>query len=222
MGKTVIVTETDDLMVNDGPAVQEASGILDPQPTLPARSSKKLLTRAEAAARIGISITQIRRREISGQLRPVKRDKNGWNYFSSEDVDAQANLPLPDSLTRKSAQPGGSAFTPDEASNVFDALDAGKSLVDCVRECRLMPATVRLLAEEYASLTGALFLPKQVMDAINVLPLEGTFPLQSAKDLLAVLVNASADVCKGCSTRARTMCKPCALKLAARMVKDPL
>lgn len=179
-----------------------------------------LLTRAQAAARIGISVTELRRREADGRLRPRKRTVNGWHLFAVEDVEAQTNASAT-GLTRKSTVID-SPYTPEEAADVFDALDAGKTLVQCVRDCKVMPVVVRLLAEEYASLTGSLFLKKETVDTINTLPLEGTFPLKGERDLLAVLVAASADTCKSCSTRARVMCKPCALKLSSKVARDPL
>lgn len=178
-----------------------------------------LLTRAEAAARIGISVTELRRREASGKIRPRKRDSNGWHLFSPDDVDNQANT-VATTLTRKSAD--APAYSPEEVSAVFDALEAGKSLVQCVRECKVMPMTVELIAIDYARLTGSMYVRKEAMDIINALPLEGTFPLKSDSDLVAVLKTASADTCKKCNVRARVLCKPCALKASERAAKDGL
>ncbi len=178
-----------------------------------------LLTRAEAAARIGISITELRRREASGKLRPRKRDEKGWYLFSPEDVDNQANA-VATTLIRKSVEPP--PYTPEEVSDVFGALEAGKSLIQCVKECGVMPVTVELIAADYARLTGGMYLRKDAMDIINALPLEGAFPLKSDSDLVAVLKAASVDTCRKCNTRARVLCKPCALKTADRAAKEGL
>lgn len=178
----------------------------------------RLLTRNEAAAVIGVSPSEIRRREVTGALRPTQRNDKGWVMFEEADVLAQASVA---SAARRSAEPT-EPYTSEEAAKVFDALDAGKTLVQCVKECLVLPSVVVLLAEAYAMLTGALFLKKQTMDAINVLPLEGTFPLKNEKDLLDVLVTASADTCKTCSNRARVLCKPCALKLTAKVERNAL
>ncbi len=213
MTKTVNDSATSNVNVRES-----VTGVPD---NLPSDSkSDGLLTRGQAAARIGISITELRRREADGRIRPRKRTANGWHLFAVEDVEAQANGAAT-GLTRKSTV-SDEPYTPEEAALVFDALEAGKTLVQCVRECKVMPVTVELLAEAYARLTGGLFLKKDTVDAINILPLEGTFPLKNEKDLLAVLVAASADVCKTCSTRGRVLCKPCALKLSARVERSGL
>jgi len=208
--------------VNDSVTSKNSSQETEPVVSdgLPVGSkSEGLLTRAQAAATIGISITELRRREADGRIRPRKRDTNGWYLFAPEDVAAQANG---STTGRKSPSNSDSPFTPEEAANVFDAFDAGKTMVQCVRDCKVMPAIVRLLAEEYASLTGAIFLSKRTVDAINVLPLEGNFPLRGEHDLLAVMTTAASDVCKSCGTRARTHCKPCGLKLSAKAERNAL
>lgn len=178
----------------------------------------RLLTRSEAAAVIGVSPSEIRRREVTGALRPSKRNEKGWVMFEEEDVLAQASTA---GARRRSAEPV-EPYTSEEAAKVFNALDEGKTLVQCVKECLVLPSVVLLLAEAYALLTGALFLDKATVDAINILPLEGTFPLKGQKDLLQVLVTASGDTCKTCNVRGRVLCKPCALKVASKASRDPL
>jgi len=178
----------------------------------------KLLTRNEAAAVIGVSPSEIRRREVRGTLRPTLRNEKGWVMFDEEEVLAQAAVANANRRTAETNSP----YTNEEAAKVFDALDAGKTLVQCVKECLVLPSVVVLLAEAYASLTGSIFVDKATVDAINVLPLEGAFPLKNQKELLEVLVTASADTCKTCNTRSRVLCKPCALKLTSKVERNAL
>lgn len=175
-----------------------------------------LLTRYEAADLLGVSVSEIRRREAMGTLPVAKRNAKGWVLFHPESLAMQPKA-VP-TLTRKSADP----YTPDEAARVFDALDEGKSLVQCVKECLVLPATVELIAAAYARLTGAMFLSKKTMDVVNGLSLEGTFPLRGEDDLLAVLQTAAKDTCKTCNTRSRVFCKPCALKVVTKAMQNPL
>ncbi len=171
-----------------------------------------LLTRFEVADMLGISVSEVRRREAIGSLPVAKRNSKGWVLFHPEVVAMQPKAVV---LTRKSAD----AYTPEEAAKVFDALDAGKSLVQCVKECMVLPATVELIASAYARLTGAVFLSKPTMDIVNGLSLEGNFPVKNEAELLAVLQTAATDTCGTCKSRARVLCKPCALKVGMRAAK---
>ena len=175
-----------------------------------------LLTRFEAADLLGVSVSEIRRREAMGTLPVAKRNAKGWVLFHPEALAIQPRA-IP-TLTRKSIEP----YTPEEAARVFDALDEGKSLVQCVRECMVLPAIVELIAIAYDRLTGGMRLSKATMDVINGLSLEGTFPLRGEADMLAVLQTAAKDTCKTCDTRARVFCKPCALKVVTKAMQNPL
>jgi hypothetical protein len=180
-------------------------------------TGEDLIKRQEVADILGVTVSEVRRRERIGTLRPKRRDSRGVWLFDRGEVEEQRKPKGASRLTRKSADP----FTPEEAKAVFDALDAGKTLVQCVCECLILPTTVELIATAYARLSGGMYVRKEAMDAINVMPLEGTFPLKADTDLVAVLKTASADTCKKCNTRARVYCKPCAFKAAER-VKDGL
>lgn len=175
-----------------------------------------LLTRMEVAQRLGVSQSEIRRREAVGIIKAHKRNAKGWVMFHPDALIGQSGTTPPEK--RRPNQP----YTSDECASIFDALDAGKTLVQCVRECRVLPETVELIAVAYHRLTGSMHLSKETVDTINALPLEGTFPLKDEKALLEVLQTAAADTCKKCNTRARVLCKPCALKAAERATKDGL
>lgn len=177
-----------------------------------------LIKRQEVADILGVTVSEVRRLERTGGIRPTRRNPQGVWLFDSVEIRRIADTRKPTSLTRKSADP----YTPDEAGIVFIALNAGKTLVECVLECKLMPRTVEIIAADYARLSGGMYLRKETMDVINGLALEGTFPLKGEPDLLDVLKAASADTCKGCDTRARVFCKPCALKLSQKVSRDPI
>ncbi len=191
----------------------------EPAPVSVDSTPNGLVKRQEVADILGVSVSEVRRRERIGTLRPKRRDSRGVWLFDREEVEEQCKpRGGGPKLTRKSADP----FTPEEAKAIFDALDAGKTLVQCVCECLILPTTVELIAVAYARLSGAMYVRKEAMDVINALPLEGTFPLKRDVDLVEVLKSAAADTCKKCNTRARVLCKPCALKAAERSAKDAL
>lgn len=175
------------------------------------------IKRQETADILGVSVSEVRRLERTGKLRPKERNPQGVWLFDLEEVTEMARARRPvGPIPRKSLE----AYTPEEAGKVFTALAAGKSLVECVLECKMMPRTIEVIAADYARLTGGMFICKETMDAINVLSLEGTFPLKSERDLLDVMKTASEDTCKKCNSRSRVFCKPCAHKLAERVAKD--
>lgn len=51
------------------------------------KPSKKRLRLRDAASSIGVSAITLRRWLLSGKVREVSRDRNGWRVFSLKDVD---------------------------------------------------------------------------------------------------------------------------------------
>jgi hypothetical protein len=184
------------------------------------KSLKRKLTRSETASRLGVSVSEVRRREDIGEFRTLTRNGKGWVLIDEAEVDALRSQMTADDppLTRKSNE----TYTPRDAAKVFDALDAGKTLIQCVKECMVMPTTVEELAIVYSRLNGTMLLPKAALDTINALPLEGAFPLRDADSLVAVLQTAAADSCKSCNIRTKAYCKACAIKLATKAMRDPI
>lgn len=183
-------------------------------PEVPLAERKGLLTRSQAAAILGVSVSEVRRRESIGQLHPHQRTANGWVMYTPQEIAKSQEfvtvVPHNHRLTRKS----NDLYTPEEASKVFEALGAGKTLKQCVIELRIMPLVVQAISEVYKTLEsdGGIFLTKKTVSAINLLPLEGTFPLTDEAGVLEILKTAAADVCKGCNSKARVYCRPCSTK----------
>lgn len=166
---------------------------------------------------LGVSLSEIRRRDAIGQIRAVKRTSQGWWLYHPADVERLRGRNPVSPLTRKSSS---TDYTAEDASKVFDALDAGKTLVQCVKECMVLPEVVERIAVAYARLTGAVLLTKASMDVINELPLEGSFPLTGEAGVVEVLKTAAEETCTDCNKRPKTMCKVCAVKAGIKAVKD--
>jgi hypothetical protein len=185
--------------------------------SVPVGQAEPVFKRQQVADALGVTVSEVRRLERTGAIRPIRRNAQGVWLFDATEVRAMADERKPvRGLTRKS----NDSYTPEEAGAVFDALDAGKTLVQCVRECKLMPRTVETIALDYARLTGGMYVRKETMDIINGLSLEGTFPLKGDDDLLDVLKTAATDTCKECKTRSRTYCKVCTVKVAQRQMRE--
>lgn len=166
-----------------------------------------MLTRNQLAQRLGVSGSEIRRREQTGELVPTAKHPAGWNLYD-ENAVAQARRPKQrragvDAVER-------STYSPEDAVTVFKMLEAGKTLVQTVLDSNLHPNIVEAVALDYARMTGTLLIPQFFMDQINKLTLEGTFPIKDAPGLLEVMELAANDLsCTSCGKRSRSVCGVC-------------
>lgn len=115
----------------------------------PAKSN--LLTRAEVAARLGVSTSTVRRYE-GDQLHPTK-GTDGVNRFDPEEVAALARALLdqkPPKARSKQARNADKARTPgDIAAEVFERLEQRQSLAEIVIGVRVAPELVRELHRQW-------------------------------------------------------------------------
>jgi hypothetical protein len=169
-----------------------------------------MLSRDEAATRLGVTPQELRRRQRTGQLKPAKRGDRGKVYYRVQDIEALVAT-MRDKPDGNMMTPGMAAisYTGEQASMVFAALREGKSIDECIIDLKIIPAIVKALALEYASIKGALFLPGDVVTAINRLPLDGPMPITKAEEVLAVLTRAADPKCVECDKRYPILCKHC-------------
>jgi len=172
------------------------------------------LTRGEVAKRLGVTVSEVRRREALGKIKPTGRSPHGWVLYSEQDLIGQ---PLGKDVkkrvvrgTEKAPRPVLNAkFTSEEALQVYRLLRHGKNLIDAVMDTGLHPEVVESIAESYSKMSGGIFLTKAQMEQIEAMPLEGTFPLQGGDELVQVIRDACSETCKACAKRARAYCKVC-------------
>lgn len=115
----------------------------------------RLLTRAEVAARLGVSPSTVRRYE-GKQLHP-RKGADGVNRFDPDDVAALAMKLMGEKppkstlkVARHGARPPGAARTPgDIAAEVFARLEQRQSLAEIVIGVRVAPDVVRELHREW-------------------------------------------------------------------------
>lgn len=144
-----------------------------------------------------------RRGALKEETKPVAQPKP---------YEPKANLKMlrADSLR---AELGGPkvAYGVEESKLCFPMLHAGKPLVEIVLETGLHPAIVTSIHDDYCNMIEALIVPKAVLDVINQLPLDGTFPIRDAAHILEVLETAASDLaCDHCKKRRRVLCTACA------------
>jgi hypothetical protein len=98
------------------------------------------LTRAQAAERLGVSVSKVRSMEEKN-LQPEVID--GVHYFSKDEVDAVA-CSMPTSTRRRSRLDSGQI-----AARVFRLIDNGKEVREIVEELEVSPQLVRELYREW-------------------------------------------------------------------------
>lgn len=188
------------------------------------RKSKKgkperLINRAQLAELLGISVSEVIRKERCGYFEPDFRGKQGKALYSPGLVEQvrelQANTkkgrPSGLSVGKQKENSPNPLFTPEECVRVFEELERGTSLVDCVKRLKILPEAVKAIAKDYLSMAGGMILPGNVVEELNALPMEGSFPLTPNSLLDAVKRALESDSpCSSCGKGARAYCRRCA------------
>lgn len=207
------------------------------QPVPQVGKNPDFLSRGEAAAVLGISPSEFRRRELLGFYEATSVDKNGWHLYS---LDYLATLPgfdgkkedrrgrmkasdkaakMKDAFvkneTRKfTAQ--SSFYEPATAAQIFDELDKGMSSRDIVRKLLIHPDIMKAVYKAWIELAtlegGGMVISTKTMNAIANLPLLGDWPAANEEQLLANMheISQSTPMCPKCTKRPSRICMTCA------------
>lgn len=175
-----------------------------------------LLTKAALAKRLGVGIKEINRRIRTGSLREMKRVR-GALLFHPDQVEEQKLLTRTRTNVAKKEQLDTVEYSGEEASTVFRALHAGKTLHEIVIENTLHPAIVEAASRAYAHLQGGLYLTGKYMAELEKLPIDGEFPVSGGEQLVEMLREALTETaCAECKRKARKVCLGCARSLARK------
>lgn len=162
---------------------------------------------------LGISAHQFRSMTQTGVIARAKRNARGWALYLESDVRALNRNQIPGTVSESGAThrrdrpdlllpatfSAGTVYSAEECKQVFALLVAGVDLVAIVLQTGLHSAVVQAIARDYVALSGCLFLDARTVEAINALPLEGTLPVRTAAELLAVIRTAAR--APSCATR---------------------
>lgn len=182
--------------------------------------SDRLVNRQDVAARLGVTVYEIARREKAGQLRSEKRRGPHREVFYRESEIAKhlarkANKENRSILQDKTIDPRLLfSFTPNESQLVFRLIREKTPLEQIVIEHGIHPGAIRAIVREYQEMTGAFLVNGDVMTEINQLPLDGNFPIEKSEDLLALLTEAASSDCINCHKRPKAVCKQCVVDVA--------
>lgn len=169
----------------------------------------KLLKRADAARRLGVSTSSIRRMEGT-DLQPII-GPDGVRYFAEEQVEAVYVR------IRRTCNVQPSDDSGLVAARVFEHLNAGANPADIVKALRLEPHIVEQLVAQWLRLSRTLLLTseqtREVQRALGADPVVDEASLLGA---IAEYKRASPDYCARCKTARAVHCMECSRKSALR------
>ena len=201
--------------------------------SLEMRRSGKLLSSGEAAATLGISRSELRRREALGMYEAAFITDKGWHFYDPEYLSTlpnYGNQPRKGRGRQKAIVKGDVStkafprktllekefYNPREAARIFKALDEGMSSRDIVQTLFVHPDAMKAVYEAWKQLGtlegGGIQISAKTLEAINELPLPGTYPVTTQEQLLENLRQASKDTptCNSCHKQPCRICLTCA------------
>jgi len=179
----------------------------------------RLITRDETAAILGVSLQEVKRKQAVKQLRVAKRAGKNTVLYNYDEVMAM-KMRRDDDRAAVVGNATAMSFTAEEAKLVCAELRIGASLLDCLEKLTIHPAKIRAILCEYEAMSGGVFLDASIVAAINELPLDGTFPVTKASDILALLSGKSgAPSCCLCKKRASQLCKACSIPYVRKQLQ---
>jgi DNA-binding transcriptional MerR regulator len=159
----------------------------------------ELITREEAALRLGFGVSEIRRRERLGQIKYVKKGAHNTYLYNAEEIRA-----LGEAIAN---QKGG--YTIEDARAVFKLLQEGKTLIECVTEGNVHPDAVENLAHQYATLAKCVFLSTTTLKKINAMAIDGPLPVTNETEMVEFFAFLETQMCLECAKKPRAYCKAC-------------
>ena len=177
----------------------------------------RIISRDEAALLLDISVHELRRRQAAKQLKVARRGTRGEVFYDLDDIELlrlRREAPPPATLAANTKAAAMSAYSAEDAVKVFAELEKGVTVIQCVQSLAIHPSKVEAIAYAYANLSDTIILDALTVRAINELPLDGTFPITKASDVLALL--SLPDKCALCQKKSKHMCTSCAIPYVRR------
>lgn len=180
------------------------------------------LTQRMISARLGLPDQEIRRYVQRGVLKSTMLNSQGWALYKEEDVEGLARfkkkeddkkagfrvrVPRMGPATAETKM----VYSVDEGLSVFALLDAGTPIHQIFQKTRIHPSVIHTIAKDYELFTKSILIPREMIDKMNELSLEGNFPISSADDVLGVMrLAAEGRQCPDCQKRAHAQrCERC-------------
>jgi hypothetical protein len=174
-----------------------------------------LVNRAVAAEILGISKTELRRREADG-IYAFVTDKQGRRWFDEAGLRHSAGIPMAEKLVPKKktltrgVESLGRLYTKEDAAKVFKELEKGTSL-SLIVQSGIHPETALAIQEVYARVVSGVFLSKVTLERLNKLPFRGQWPPKSEREFeVTIQASVGQSKCARCMQRPARVCGTCA------------
>ena len=148
------------------------------------------LSRTQAAAHLGISKPEFRRREKLGRYRPCRVSNRGFKYYDVRSLGPTAPPTSAFDEHGPAITTRARAVDPAHVRLVFAELEKDENLVRIVLATDLPPADVMAIHASWTMLhqrSGGFHMSRPSLDAINALGFDG-LPARSERELVAALV----------------------------------
>lgn len=181
------------------------------------RIEGQLITASEFRDRSGLTSSLFMKLVKRGELVAVGRNVAGWALYHEADV-ARISEKFKGQLgivaRREGLFEGACEYTTTEAYEIMSRLKKNMPMHEIFLETKLHPVIIQSVQRDWARMHQGMFLSKDDLDDINKLPLEGSFPITTPRELYEVLLIASKDKpCGQCNQRPRSgTCLSCARK----------
>lgn len=190
---------------------------------------KDPITTKEAAKILNLSQSEVTRRATEGVYGPLQ-DHRGWFWFDRAKLEVvsgreiKANQILEDLQPDAVAAPhedakkkshatqinGKVSYNGDEAKIVFMELKTGKNIEEIVIEQSLHPHVVLAIAQTWHQIKGGVLLTREVLAAIEKMPLQGELPITTPEGLVKVLTSSLGGTpCAKCLKHKARVCLDC-------------
>lgn len=175
------------------------------------------MTRGMLQDRLGLTMSDIKKLKAVGLLEPVKiMERTGWALYDDSTVDKLRGNSFFHKVDKR--MPGfGSmsvAYHASESQQVFALLRQERTLIDIQIETGLHPTVVAAIVRDYTELSNAILIDRGMLEEIEKLPLEGTFPIRTARGLVTILRNAAKEHrCVRCQRKRSRFCGACAKEM---------
>jgi len=186
------------------------------------QDDRELISASEFAQLVGVPLWEIDKRRRMGTFSPAVSGGKGphdrGSYMRSQVADFQRKEPM--LLLHYGAYSG------EVASAVFEHLEAGGKLVECVKKFSIHPDIAERIHHAYARLEGGVYLPGDVVKKISNLGLDGPTEITEDKHVYEILKQAAEDTrCAVCKDKRKRFCMGCAvdrhsLEEKARAIAD--
>lgn len=175
------------------------------------------LTRSMLKERAGLSDGDLKRLEMLGIVKPVRKAINGWLLYSETVLEKihQRGVDKPHGNRRVAAV----VYTSNEGANVFKLLKENMPLDEIVMKTNVHPLVVQQIRKDYVAIRNEIVISIEVLEKINKLPIDTELPIKDDEQLLKILEELSKEPqCTKCNSRPKGLCTGCAKQSIMNMI----